>query len=296
MNNPSRMHARRSASHLTFITTAIAAAALGTLNSAADWKDNAISPVTNPIFFEDPQVNSEVRPIFAYHNIDDDFVTQGGNAQLYAVQLRWAITDRLAVIATKDGWIDLNPSAGVDKSDGWADLAGGLKYALIDDREAEFILTPGLTFEFPTGQSDVLQGNGDGTWNPFISIGKGFGNLRFLANVGGIIPNNWAEETAQLHYSAQVDYTTCQYFIPFAAINAFTVVSEGTAVPLDVEGFDLFNFGSSEAEGLTQAVVGVGFRSRLARSFDIGFGYEFPITTPHGIFGDRYTVDMIWRF
>lgn len=48
------------------------------------WKDHTIAPVTNPIFFEDAVIRSEIRPIFAYHNIDDEFLG-GGNAQLYAM-------------------------------------------------------------------------------------------------------------------------------------------------------------------------------------------------------------------
>jgi hypothetical protein len=39
--------------------------------AAANWKDNTISSVSNPIFFEDPVIRNEVRPIFAYHRIDD---------------------------------------------------------------------------------------------------------------------------------------------------------------------------------------------------------------------------------
>lgn len=303
INNHRRMHKLHSWKGIEpVLCSAVTAGALGLLGTTGqlqaseDWKTDTISPVTNPVFFEDPQVNSEIRPIFAYHNIDNDFLTQGGAAQLYAVQLRWAVTERLAIIATKDGYINFDPDAGLPKTGGWADLAAGLKYALVDNKEAEFILTPGLTFELPTGNTRVFQGNGDGTWNPFVSVGKGFGKLHLLANFGGIIPNNFAEETAQIHYSAQVDYMVHQYFIPFVAINAFTVVSEGTALPLDVEGFDLFNFGSSEANGFTQAVTGVGFRSRLLENLDLGFAYEFPITSPRGLFGDRFTVDLIWRF
>lgn len=282
-------------------TAVLATGTLGMVAQAADgmsadWKDDAVSPVTNPVFFEDPQINSEVRPIFAYHNIDNKFITQGGAAQLYAVQLRYALTDRLALIAVKDGYINFDPDTALKKTGGFADLAAGLKYALIDDKDSQFILTPGLTVELPTGNSRVFQGNGDGTWNPFISASKGFGRLRVTGNVGGIIPNNFAEETAQIHYSAQIDYTTCRYFIPFVSMNAFTVVSEGTSLPLTVEGFDLFNFGSSDANGYTLAVTGVGFRSRLASSLDFGFAYEFPVTSPRSLFGDRFTVDFIWRF
>lgn len=38
---------------------------------AFDWKVNTIAPVTNPIFFEDPVIRSEIRPIFIYHNFND---------------------------------------------------------------------------------------------------------------------------------------------------------------------------------------------------------------------------------
>lgn len=274
-------------------TSAITALNVNVAN-AADWKTDSMSPVTNPVFFEDPQINSEVRPIFAWHGISKDLGLGGGDAQLYAVQARWAVTDRLAIIAVKDGY--LNVDTPKYTSGGWADIAAGVKYALIDDKESEFILTPGLTYEFPWGNDRVLQGNGDGTWNPFISVGKGFGKLRLLGNIGGIIPNNGNEETAQLHYSAQIDYTTCQYFVPFVAWNAFTVLSEGNGPAVNFEGFDLFNLGSSKASGKTQSVLGVGFRSRLTAKLDFGFAYEFPVSEPEGVFGDRYTVDFIWRF
>jgi hypothetical protein len=42
--------------------------------------DQMISPVSHPVTFEDPRHSTELRPIFAYHKISDDFVTGGGNA------------------------------------------------------------------------------------------------------------------------------------------------------------------------------------------------------------------------
>lgn len=261
---------------------------------AGDWKEEAISPVTNPVFFEDPQIHSEIRPIFAWHNIDKDLGLGGGDAQLYALQARWAVTDRLAIIAVKDGYLDIDTPAYRDH--GWADISAGVKYAVIDDRENEFIVTPGLTFEFPTGNDEVFQGNGDGTWNPFISVGKGFGKLRLMANIGGIIPNDQDEETTQLRYSAQIDYTTCRYFVPFVSWNAFTVLDQGDGFATKFEGFDLFNFGAQNAEGVTQSVLGVGFRSQLAERIFLGAAYEFPISSPEGLFEDRFTVDLILRF
>ena len=121
-----------------------------------DWKENTISPVTNPIYFEDPVIRNEIRPIFIYHNFDNQFATGRGSARLGAVQFRFAITDRLAFIATEDGYMNINGTAV--KGNGWMDLAVGLKYALINDVQNQFILTPGFTFQLPTGDPKVFNG------------------------------------------------------------------------------------------------------------------------------------------
>ena len=73
------------------------------------------------------------------------------------MQFRWAITDRLAFIATQDGFFNIELDNGASL-DGWMDLAAGFKYALIDDVENQFILTPGLTVHLPTGDKEVCQG------------------------------------------------------------------------------------------------------------------------------------------
>jgi hypothetical protein len=39
-----------------------------------------------------------------------------------------------------------------------------------------------------------------------------------------------------------------------------------------------------------------GFRSRLLKDVDVGFAYETSVTSPRGLFDNRYTVDLIWRF
>lgn len=280
---------------------ALCAAVITSVNSFAaesSWLDRAVSPVVNPLFFEDPHINTEVRPIFAYHNIDDDFLAGGGFVRYYAVQLRYALNDRLAIIATKDGYIDTHFSDAPSLSDeGWANLGFGVKYALIKDEAKQLIVTPGLKLEVPTGNQDVFQGSGAGEWDLFVSAAKSWGDFRLLANVGARIPNDWDEQTAQAHYSLQAEYYTCKWFIPFVALNGFTVLSEGeNPLPLDVEGFDLINFGAPDAGGFTQIVAGAGFRSRVWKHADIGFGYETSITSPRGLFDDRFTVDFVLRF
>ncbi len=273
---------------------AISTAALNLSHSlAGDWKDKTISPVANPLFFEDPQINSEVRPIYAYHEIDENFI--GGHANYYALQLRYAVNDRLAIIATKDGYIQLR-SRDLPHEDGWADIGAGLKYAIIDDKANNFILTPGFKLELPAGQDEVFQGNGAGEWDLFVSSSKGWGNFHVTGSGGFRLPNNWDQETASAHYSLQLDYYTCQYFIPFVAANGFTVLSEANALPLSIEGFDLINFGSQNAGGFTQIVFAAGLRSRIVKNVDVGFAFETSMTKPEGLFDSRYTVDLIWRF
>lgn len=261
---------------------------------AVSWKDHTIAPVTNPIFFEDAVIRSEIRPIFAYHNIDDQFLG-GGNAQLYAMQIRYALTDRLALIATQDGYLDINNKA-LSRPDGWMDLALGLKYALIDNEASAFILTPGFTFHIPTGERDVFQGRGGGELNPFVSFQKGFGDFHVSGNLGARIPLNQDEQSTVAHYSLMLDYYTCRYFIPFVSFNAFSVLDAGNNIGLNTEGYDVINFGASQSNGRTQGMFGVGFRSRILDNVDLGLAYEKAVIKPYGLTDDRFTFDICIRF
>lgn len=284
-------------SALTF-TLAVATAATvygADEEQAGSWLDKAIAPVTNPIYFETPMIQSEVRPVFMSHRLDKDFLGADATARLYAVQLRWAVTDQLAIIAVKDGYIEINPD-GAPATDGWADLAAGVKYTMFRDDEEQMIITPGFTIEIPTGTKAVFQGNGSGGANVFVSAMKGWGNMHLTGNLGGYIPFAGDQQTANLHYSAMLDYYTCKWFIPFVSANAFTTLSESNRLPFNSEGFDLINFGSMNARGRTQVAAGVGFRSRLLKSLDIGVAYEYGFTPDDDIFKDRVTADIIWRF
>jgi hypothetical protein len=106
-----------------------------------------ISPVSNPVNFEDPRATTEIRPLYAYHNVSNEFATSG-DAHVVAVQARLALTERLAIIATKNGYVWMRPDpkiAGVvEHDDGWANIAFGLKYALYYHPERRAIGTFGL--------------------------------------------------------------------------------------------------------------------------------------------------------
>ncbi|HLP76776.1 MAG TPA: transporter [Candidatus Paceibacterota bacterium] len=278
--------------------------------ASASWLDKAISPVANPIYFEDPRITSEIRPIFIQQWLPDTFkfsggsVALGGEVHVYAVQLRAALSDRLALIATKDGYIEFQPENTLGHAYGWADLAAGLKYALIDDREKQLIVTPGFTVTLPTGNERVFQGHGKGEENIFVSAEKGWDNLHLTGNVGVRIPNDFDKQTCQSHYSLQLDYYTCQYFIPFVVANGYTVLSEGAdqgsqslnAVPLNAEGYDLINFGACAGKGYTQITLGGGARAKLTDKIDIGVAYEAAVAHPAGVFDSRVTADVVLRW
>lgn len=299
----------------SYSTMAVALAAGITLTAAAalaadqDWKAGLISPVANPLYFEDARITSEARPVFMQHWLPDRFdivggsVPLGGYVRVSALQLRYAITEKLGFIATKDGYIEFKPKGALANNHGygWADLAAGFKYALVDNADQQLLITPGVTITIPTGDDEVFQHDGEGEWNVFVSAAKGFDKLHVLGNVGVRIPNDQDEQTTQLHYSLQLDYRTCNYFVPFVCLNGFTMLSNGDdrllgAVPLNTEMYDLINFGSTDVQGYTQIVLGTGFRSDLTKNLSVGVAHEVGTSTRQGIFDSRLTVDSIIRF
>jgi len=283
------------ASRISLTTAALATVGLNATAIAQDWTAQAIAPVTNPIFFESPLAQSEVRPIFIHHRLDSGFVG-GGSVNVYAVQLRYAVNDRLAIIATKDGFIETD-TPGIGNRDGWADLAAGLKFAVYKNDEQQAVVTPGVTFSIPTGSSKVFQGDGSGVANIFVSATKGWDNLHLTGNIGVQIPFDGDKDNSNLHYSVMLDYYTCQWFIPFVAFNGFTTLSDGAGLGINSEGFDLINFGASASSGTTQGAIGFGFRSRLLENLDLGFAYEVGVIDDgDDIYKDRFTVDLVWRF
>jgi len=78
-----------------------------------------ISPMTNPVYFEDPRTLTEVRTIFAQHAVPNRAPLTGGNVQLLAAQVRVALTDRLSIIATKDGFFWFSDNLPFAPNDGW---------------------------------------------------------------------------------------------------------------------------------------------------------------------------------
>ncbi|MBK1828495.1 hypothetical protein [Haloferula rosea] len=296
-------------------TVALEPATIATTTTAFE---NTRRPITNPTLFDNALPQSNVHPIFMYHRLPDFADTtlgplaMGGHVEIYALQLEWALTDRLSLVATKDGYVRFRPDTpGLwSAQEGFANLAGGLKYAFILDPVNEFVLSGSATFEFPTGNQDVFQGEGDGAVNLIVSGLKMWDRWQFAGGAGIRLPFD-GQMSTNTFVSTHVSYEVVPWFIPLVELNWHHVLEAGNgrasffsqaggAVPVvaTFEGNDLLNFGAANASQNRDLVTAaVGFRSRITESVDLGFAYEFPLTDEEtGIIEDRFTADLVWRF
>lgn len=270
------------------------ALALGPAAAWASELDAMVSAVSMPTVNEDPRITTELRPMYMYTKISDDFATQGGNYSVVAVQARVAITDRIGFIASKDGYIFLNPDEVVDSADGFANLAFGFKGVFYKDEDAAFILSGGLRYEAPWGNTDVLQGNGKGTLNPFLSVAKGFGDFHVQGYTGPILALS-VDDSHFYDVALHFDYRLFERLYPLFEFNWRYALRGGHRLPIDQEGWDLVNIGSKDAGGESVATVAFGARYRVIDTVDVGAAAEFPVTDRHDILGWRVTTDLIWR-
>lgn len=282
----------------------------------ADAFSNLVHTVTNPTLFDLAVPRTQIRPIFLHHRFPDrlnladgsqlDF---GGDLQLYALQFEYALTDRLSIVAMKDGFVDFNPdnTDAFESAEGFANIGGGLKYAFILDPENDFAASVSALFEFPWGTEDVFQGEGDGVAHLTVQTVKAWDRLQLAAGAGIQVPLDDSFST-QGFFSAHLSYRVSKWFIPLVEFNYFTVFDEGDggtrfdnqvggAVPGAVrsEGADLLNLGASNSTDYITAAV--GFRSNLTDNLALGFAYEFPLSdSEDNITDDRFTIDAVITF
>lgn len=255
--------------------------------------DDFISPMTNPVFFEDPRTLTEARFIFMHHDVPA--VVGGGDIQLYGMQVRAALTEDLSLIASKDGYIiSDNPLM----NDGWADVSVGLKYNVFKDPQAQQILSAGFMFELPIGSTRSLQGTGDGEFNLFASAGTEFlETFHYLTSSGFRLPTNRAEESTVWYWSNHVDWQIEDTgFYLFGETNWYHWMRSGRSFPLPVEGIDLINLGSIGVAGNDIVTGAVGVKYKPTGNLELGIAWEAPMTRRRDVMDDRFTFDCILRF
>ena len=258
--------------------------------------DDFIMPVSNPVWSIDPRSLTYVRGIFINQVIDAQTPVLGaGDLQVYALQLGIAINERLSIIAVKDGYNTLQ-TRGVGNRTGWSDIGLGLKYVVIRDVENQFLLSGGLIYEATNGSSRVFQGNGDGVWTPYVSIGKQIGSGHLIASSGYHVPGDTAEESQSIYYSIHYDHPVTSKLSAVAELNGIVYTKSGQALPLNIEGGDWINLGSSSVAGNNVVTTAIGANYRLNSCLSLAGVWEFPISNRKDLLDSRTTVTMTLQF
>lgn len=266
----------------------------GSLGDEQDKFQTYLPPVSGALMNETPQITTELRPMFWFHKIPKESVVGNGNVYLLAAQARIALTKRLGIIATKDGYAWIKPEKTLDHDAGFADLAFGLKYALLYYPEKDFIFTVGTKYEAPTGTLELndihFQGSGKGLQDLFFSTEKRWGKLGVEGGFGWTIPYDTVRNSGLVHYHAHVDYEILKNLFPTFEFNGYTVANKGRERALNFEGVDVFNLGNDG--GGTVLTFAPGFRYKINSHVQVGTAYEFSVGR-HDLIDYRVQADMV---
>lgn len=267
---------------------------LGCFCKSCECFDDFVSPMTNPVHFEDPRTLTETRVIFLNHRVPD--AAFGGDIQLYALQIRARLTERLSLIATKDGYV-VSGNPLID--DGWADVDLGLKYALYRDPHNQTLLSAGAVYNMPVGTPRTRMARGDGVFHLFLTGGAQLCDCaHWLSGFGGIIPVDDDANSSFIYWSNHLDYQVRRGWYAVLESNWYHWVADGDdrLGLTGVDGGDLFNLGSGGVDGNDIVTGALGLKHKPNRKTEIGVAYEVPLTDRRDVTESRFTADLIFRY
>ncbi|PXA05583.1 hypothetical protein DDZ13_01535 [Coraliomargarita sinensis] len=255
-------------------------------------EEKSVRPLTAPYFHEDAFVTTDVRAWYAKHHFYSD--TIGGDVTVMAVQVRVALTQRLQLVAYKDGYTEFDDALVLGDNDGFNDIGAGLKWAFLQDWENQFHLAAGLGYEFGWGDDEVLQDTDE--FRLWLSANKGFGKLHFGAVVNYIISDDDSEGLAgnsdliTVHLHA--DYYLTEWFSPVVEINGYFAQDEGV---FPFSGVDAVSLGGGDGEDIWTGALGFELRP-LGPEFGLRAAYETELSDNVSLFGHRWTLSAVYEF
>jgi len=281
-------------------------------------------PIVQPFLFEDPFITTGVYPHYVWHEFPGSSALRGDHVQVFAIQARIALTDRLALIFTKDGRVWEDPeNPALKESKGFLNLAAGLKYALLQLPEEPFILSGILKLEVPTGSSDVLEGS-DGAvlFMPQLSAAWSLDRfdlpeVNLMADFGSSIPSDGSVFSSNIFGHLYADYEVHRHFQPFTQFSWIHYIESGAGdrpIRIDdgpdttlsgvqdaldtgpFEGVDLHNLGSEGIDNADFATWSLGAHFPLNKHVTISAAYERPLTNRKDIFKQRFTSSVRLEF
>jgi hypothetical protein len=275
-------------------------------------------PLSNPVYNDFAMIKREVNLVYIYQTLPSHIEFGGsdyaldGDLNAFAIQAEIPLTDSLSLVANKSGYTDFNPRYTLTNQDGFNDLSAGLKWAFLACEN--YTLALRLTVEFPIGETEVFQGNGDGNISPALLGTYFYGNNAFNAVVGAILPLDDDEESTMGYASIAHAYRVNDWFSTHLELNWFGVIESGNGdatfehqlngaenlLPsyLTFEGGDLINFGATNAEDHPSFVsLAAGGRFQLTDGISLGLAYEIPLSSKeHGLMDQRVTAHLTATF
>lgn len=254
--------------------------------------DNAfVHPVTSPYWHEDSFITSDIRAWYVSHRFNDELgVLQNGQVTDLALQVRIALTDRLQLVAYKDGYLDFGAPFN---QTGWNDVGAGLKWQWLRLDESAMYSAIGAGYEFPIGDPGVLQNDGEARL--WASINKGFGKLHLGATVNYRITTSDKNEDAgnsdMVSWHVHADYRLSEIFSPVIEANGYHVVKTGGG--LAVNGADVTNLGGNNKATVSGAI---GCEIRAGENTAIRAAYEIPLNSQDDLFGTRVSISLVYSF
>ncbi|XAL99329.1 hypothetical protein OT109_17335 [Phycisphaeraceae bacterium D3-23] len=260
---------------------------------AADVPENQqfVHPITSPYYHENSFVTTDVRAWYLYHDFPNSVL--GGDVQVAAVQVRLALTDRLQLVAYKDGYAWFDDTVVNDH--GLMDIAAGLKWNFYRDSAEQLSMAVGVGYEISSGDDHVLQD--DDELRLWFSVDKGFDDFHvgftfnYFYPTGGEDPLGDAE---RISWHVHLDYYVNEWFSPVVEFNGYHTIDASSTAPLPFTGVDVTNLGGGESQDVV--TMGIGGAFRLDSDISLRIGYEFPLTDDIDLFGDRWTASLVWEF
>lgn len=251
-----------------------------------------VSPLSNPFFFEDPRSLTEVRGVFIDQQLPA--IIGGGDLQVEALQLRGRLTERWSVVVGRLANINVNAPGGPS---GLLSVPIGAKCNLVRDVECQRLLTVGLTYFIP-GSAQPLPPPGGGDFHLFVTGGIQWGDCgHWISGAGLRLPadNFWG--TQLFYWSNQWDYEVRENWYAVAGLNWFHYLSNsGAGFTGPIAGFDLINLPADAVAGENIVTGLIGGKWKPNASWELGLGYEFPLTGFADILRDRLYVDVAIRY
>jgi hypothetical protein len=267
---------------------------LGILLPSDHCFDSFISPLSNPFFFEDPRSLTEVRGIFIDNNLPTTI--GAGDAQVWAMQFRGRISDRLSIIAPRLAYWQVNP-VGRDSPIGFMSVPVGIKYNFIRDVDRQWLVSGGITYFIP-GSARSYTNFGGGDFHFFLTGGKQIYDYgHWLSGTGFRIPadSNWG--TQMWYWSNQWDYELPGHFYPLVGVNWYHWMrSSNLGLTGPFTGLDLVNLPAAGVAGSNVVTSVVGIKWKPSGNFELGGGYEYRLTQNGDILNNRVYADVIFRY